>query len=288
MELTEEKIFSAFGIDPQREEGANDPDPAEPEKTNTEEDTEEQQPEEIEAETGDAGQEDDQPEPAPPEAGQTEQTPEERRANAARRREAEKQQAIQTAVQQALQQRDQETEAAMKTFFAKAGLTNPFTKEPITNMEEFDAWDKAREDARIQQELKNGKLTEETLQALIERNPAVQQAREAAEQRRQEEEAAQARAFEQSVQAQLAEIRKSDPSIKELGDLMKRPYSAEFYAAVKRGNNFLDAFYLATRSQAIEQAASAARQQAISNRESKNHLHRTGMGNKPGAPITAA
>jgi hypothetical protein len=156
-------------------------------------------------------------------------------------------------------------------------------------MDEFRAWKQAQEDARIQAELKSGKLTMETLNQMV--SEAVQtQTRNAAQEaeinRQNAANQQQAQQFQQDVAAQLAEIRKTDPSIQSVADLLNKPYSNEFYAAVKRGNNYLDAFYLATRNQAAAQAAASARQRTMNSMASKAHMKRTGINGKAGATIT--
>ena len=311
MELTEEKIFTAFGLDPT---SANNPgaaapedqseeqtDPAYPQGTQGERDTEPADTETGSESSQEENEDEDPSEDAEEEADSTEddadgagapggmQTAEERRANAARRRQQETQAAIAAAVQQALQQQAQQYAAQQQAFFQQAQLTNPFTKQPITNMEEFQAWQRAQNDARIQQELKSGKLTMETLSQMV--NEAMQAqtrnvAQEAEIAHQNAAAAQQAQQFQKDVEAQLTEIRKADPSIQSVGDLLKKPYSTEFYAAVKRGNNFLDAFYLATRNQAAAQAAASARQRTMNSMNSKAHMKRTGIGGKAGATIT--
>ena len=238
---------------------------------------------EQDAEDGDDGKD---PEQGNNPGGNGEQSLEERRANAARRRQQEQQEAIRTAVQQALQERDRQQAEEMKNFFENAKLSNPITGEPIRSMEDFRAWQTAQENARIEQELKDGKLTTETLTSLIDRTPAMQEMR-----RRQEQQAAAARQAQEAeqmreVERQLQEIRKVDPSIKTVGDLMHRPYSKAFYEAVQRGNNFEDAFYLATRKQREEATAERAQQAAANNIRSKDHLRATSIGGKAGANIT--
>ena len=238
---------------------------------------------EQDAEDGDDGED---PEQGNNPGGNGEQSLEERRANAARRRQQEQQEAIRTAVQQALQERDRQQAEEMKNFFENAKLSNPITGEPIRSMEDFRAWQTAQENARIEQELKDGKLTTETLTSLIDRTPAMQEMR-----RRQEQQAAAARQAQEAeqmreVERQLQEIRKVDPSIKTVGDLMHRPYSKAFYEAVQRGNNFEDAFYLATRKQREEATAERAQQAAANNIRSKDHLRATSIGGKAGANIT--
>jgi hypothetical protein len=309
MELTEEKLYAAFGLTPGNQggnepeiaepaaggqtapaspQGEREPEPADPateSETDQEEDTEEETAEGEEGEE-DNGTEDDADGAGAPGGLQT---AEERRANAARRRQQETQAAVNAAVQQALQQQAQQFAAQQQAFFQQAGLTNPFTKQPITNMDEFRAWKQAQEDARIQAELKSGKLTMETLNQMV--SEAVQtQTRNAAQEaeinRQNAANQQQAQQFQQDVAAQLAEIRKTDPSIQSLADLLNKPYSNEFYAAVKRGNNYLDAFYLATRNQAAAQAAASARQRTMNSMASKAHMKRTGINGKAGATIT--
>ena len=315
MEITEEKLYSAFGLDPNA--GGKDPEPAgqgavqdgaaqdagtdgnrstpeaaeptgnpgalsEPQSAETGRqgimpDGGNEAPEEDTAATGEAGA----------------QTEEQRRENAARRRQQEQQAAIQAAVEEALQRRDQEYLQQQETFFQQAGLINPFTKTPITNMDEFRAWREEQDNQKLQRELQSGKLTKETLNELIEQHPAVQAARQQQAEAAEAQQAQQEEAFRQSVEQQLMEIRKTDPSVTGISDLMNRPYSQAFYEAVKRGNNFVDAFYLATRGMDPEsmggaaQIAEAARQSAVNNLTGKNHLKATSIGGKAGATVTA-
>lgn len=294
MEITEEKLYAAFGLDPNK--GEKDPETAEQGAEQNEPEEENDQAAETtepENESGDADTGDDEPEDG--DEGQSEaeeeesgeQTVEERRANAAKRRQAEQQAAIDAAVKKAMEERDEEHRKEMETFFQQAGLVNPFTKEAITDMEGFNAWRKEQDNRRLQNELQTGKLTRETLDQLIDEHPAVQAAREAQQRESQAAEQASQAEMEREVERQLSEIRKKDPSIKTVADLMNRPYSKEFYAAVQRGNNFLDAFYLATRDQEQAVTAEAARQSAMNNMNGKKHLRATGIGGKAGATVTA-
>lgn len=294
MEITEEKLYAAFGLDQggkeqEPAESAEDPKPEAAESgTEAAEETETESAAAPEAEGTEAAEtqgNQDTEEPAEPESEG--QTPEERREHAARRRQQEMQEAIQAAVQQALQQRDEEYAKQQEQFFRQAGLVNPFTREPITNMDEFRAWREEQDNQRLQRELESGKLTKETLNALIEQHPAVQAARQRQAEQEQQQQAQQEEAFRQSVEQQLTEIRKTDPTITKLSDILEKPYGTAFYEAVKRGNNFADAFYLATRGQEKEQIAEAARQSAVNNLTGKNHLKPTSFGGKAGATVTA-
>lgn len=277
MELTEERLFDALGV----KRGEKDQEAAAPEETEAEgqePEEEAEEPEETAEAPDDAGEE---AEEAP------EQTEEQRRENARRRREAEKQQAIDAAVKEALEKREQEFAERTDTFFQRAGLVNPYTKQPITNMDEFNAWATEQENKKLQKELSSGKLTKETLDSLIDKRQAEREAQEREVQAQQDREAQEQQQLQAEIDRQLGEIRKLDPSIKELKDLMNRPYSKDFYAAVQRGNNFIDAYYLATRSQQESITAEAARQSAINNVTGKKHLKATGIGGKAGATVTA-
>jgi len=289
MEITEEKLYAAFGV----EEDAGEKE-SETADQIEEQETQETAPEEP-AEAG--GEDAPSGAAAPPspegegmESGNDsesgEQTIEQRRENAARRRQAETKAAVAEAVRRTLQLRDRQHEEEMKTFFEQAGLVNPFNQEPITNMNEFRAWREEQDNQKLQKELQSGKLTKETLNGLIEKHPAVQAAKQVQQQEAVRAKQSKQQAFLQSVESQLAEIRKEDTSIQNVGDLLNRPYSKAFREAVKRGNNFRDAFYLATRGQQIQEAEEKARQSAVNNLTGKNHLKATSIGGRAGAVVT--
>ena len=292
-EITEQRIYNAFGFSL----GAKEQEPAAPAPEETPAPSQEEtggeapngQPkQEPAAPAGEgAGQEGREPaqnqeliqqpkeggeEPPAPAETPGEQTEEQRREHAARRRREEQQAAVDAAVQKALQEERSRSQAEMDAFFAAAGLKNTITGEPITNMEQFRAWQEAFEAARLQRDLKAGKLTPETLNDVISKNPTVKAAAEIVrkgqeDQRRQEMAAAQAK-----VDAELKEIQKLDPSIREIRDLLSMPTAKEFYDLVKKGNSFLDAFRLANYDRLTAQAAEAARQQAQNLARSKEHL----------------
>lgn len=226
------------------------------------------------------------------------QSAEERRVNAARRRQQEQQAAIDAAVAAARQEEQQRAADAMKNLFARAGMRNTFTGELITSQEEFDAWQTRFRSEQLQNQLAEGKLTVDGLNALVDDHPVVKQAREAlaaaqqqapSTQPQTEPEAdpadAQPTAAQQAVdsariQAEIAEISKLDPSVKNLGDILNGPKGKEFYAYVQRGYSFLDAFRSANFDRIVEAKAQAARQQAGVNDRGKSHM--SGAGNSRG------
>lgn len=211
------------------------------------------------------------------------QTKEQRAENAARRRREEQQAAIDAAVKMAVEDERARTKGQMEAFFAKAGMKNTVTGKPITTLEEFDAWRADYDAAKLQKDLKAGKLTPEALRSAVEQTPAIQalkkqQEQQAAadEQRRQAE--AQAR-----VNAELAEIHKLDPTINTVEDLLSMPGAKAFYDLVRKGNSFLDAYRLANFDRLTTARAEAARQQALNNARGKDHLTGTGTPQGTGA-----
>lgn len=216
------------------------------------------------------------------------QTEEQRRENAARRRRQEQQEAIDRAVSAALDQERERTKGEWAAFFAKAGLKNSITGAPITSLEEFNQWSQAYDAARLSDDLKEGKLTPEALDRAIAENPAVKRAeeiiRKEEESRRQQEEAA----AKARIDAEIAEIHKLDPTVSSMEDLLRMPNARQFYEYVRRGNSFLDAWYLANREKLAEQTAQAAKQQAMSAARSKEHLTATANARGAGAASVPA
>ena len=306
-EFTEQQVYEALGLGVKEQEpaapapGAQEPEPqAEPTTGGAKEQepaapaSQEEPPAQEEPEGTPPAQEPEggsaAEEPAQqPDKGPGQQlTEEQRKENAARRRREETQAAIDKAVQDAVKAEQDRSKAEMDAFFAAAALKNTLTGKPITNMEEFNEWKQAFDAAKLQRDLKAGKLTPEGLQKVIEQTPAMKQVQQIAQKqeeaaKQQSEAAAKAR-----VDAEIAEIHKLDPTISEVKDLLKMPTAKEFYALVKKGNSFLDAFRLANYDRLTTAAAEAAKQQAMNNARSKDHLTGTspqrGQGSSPVPP----
>lgn len=211
-------------------------------------------------------------------------TPEQRRENAARRRRAE----TQAAISRALEEEREKHRAELDAFFRAAGLKNTITGAPITSMDEFKVWKQAYDTAKLQKDLKDGKLTPEGLEQAISDSPSMQKMKQLLERdeaaRREAGEAA-ARA---KIEAELQEIHKLDPSVSTAEDLLNMPEAREFYEYVRKGNSFLDAFYLASRERLTAAAAEAAKQQAMNAVRSKDHLHPAGTSRGAGASSVPA
>ena len=165
-------------------------------------------------------------------------TPQERKENAARRREAEKQQAIDDAIAKFKAER----EAEDQKIFAQLGLKHPETKEPITDRQGvLDQLAKA-EEAAMQKRLASGKLTKEDLQNIVMQTPAIRQLQDRAQQAEQSAQAMQAEHFQKTAAAELAAIKQYDPTVESLGDIIAKPGGDKFVGMVQRGLSYLDAY----------------------------------------------
>lgn len=287
--ITEAKLFEAFGLTPPQGEGAKEQGIAAPAAEGIQADPEEGAQGQEFAEPADqtarpaeepAADQDPETEGADPAAeepaGKKTLTPEERRANAARRRQKEQQEAIDRAVAEARRAEQEKQQAMLQDVFARAGLKDNATGKPITSLEEFNQWHKAFTDGQLQKELKAGKLTKESLEQLIEQHPAVQQAKQLMEQGQTAQRQQQEAADKARIDGELKEISAMDPSIRSVADLLNMPTADKFREYVAKGLGFKDAFYLANRESLEQARAAAARQQAMNNQRGKEHLIATG------------
>lgn len=278
MELTEQQVYSALGLTAGNEQESGEPAPeAERVEETASEPVESEGASESQAE--DIGQESDTGDETPSadtRDTEAEQTAEERRENAARRRRAEQREAIDRAVERARQEERDAAEKNLSEFFATANLKNTVTGEPIRSMEEFREWKKSYDAAKLQKDLKVGRLTPETLEQAIAANPTVKRAEEIIRQNEEAKLAQERQVAQARVEAEIQEIHKLDPSINSVRDLVSMPNSKEFYSLVKRGNSFLDAYRLANFDRITAAKAEQARQQALNNARSKDHLRTVG------------
>lgn len=286
MEFTEKDVFEAMGLTPPtgdteaRKEttGANEPGAAAPaaeETTGTPEggDTGTTGGEGAEgAVTAPEGQDGadgaDNNDAGDAEGAKKEQTPDERRAHAAARRRAEQQ----AAVDAALKAQSEKMAAEWKAFFESAGLKNTITGEPITTKEQFDEWSKSFKQQKLESDLKAGKLTQESLNEAISENPVVKQAAEIVAAHEREQAAAEQEKMQRAIDEQIKKIHALEPEVNGVEDLLKLPESEEFYARVKSGMSFYDAYLISTRERREKALAEAARAQALTGQRGKDHL----------------
>lgn len=280
-EITESSLMAAFGLaDPGQ--GAKEQEPAAPAAEEAPEDTgtgvQEQEPAAPADGSPEPGAEPD-PQTGDGKPGTQPQTEEERRANAARRRQQEQKAAVDAAVKAERER----LEAQQQQFFRDANLKNTFTGEPITNMDQFRAWKEAFDRKKTEQAMKSGKMTPEALDDAISRHPVVQKAQAVIDQAEQAAKQQREAADKARIDAELAEIRKLNPNITSVADLLKAPCAEAFRANVKKGMGLLDAYRLADFDNLTAQKADAARQQALNSSRGKDHLNPIGTGRGPGA-----
>lgn len=188
--------------------------------------------------------------------------------------EAEKQAAVQKAVAEAVAREQEKAQNEWKAFFRRAGLKNSISGAEITSREEFEDWYKAYEAARLEKELREGKLTPEALQQAARR--AVEERMQAAPppppppMPRQE-------LTQEQIDREMAAIHQMDESINKPEDLLKMPTWGAFQDAVmRRGCSFVEAFRLANfdaiMARQRENTAKRAAQAAVNNARSKDHL----------------
>lgn len=288
MSITEAKLFEAFGLQPTADAGAQVRETAEPGaelNTGTETGAQEQvvaEPaedpvQEPDPQTEPAAEAEDPEEPeesgsGDPAPSKKTLTPEERKANAARRRQAEQQAAIDAAVNA----EKEKNAAQMADIFKKAGLKNTVTGEPITTLEQFNSWHSQFQAAQMEQALKKGQLTPEMMNQMISQNPVVQQAQQVIEQVQNQQAQQRQAAEDQRVMAEIAEINKLNPEIKEFGDILKMDTAPKFREYIGMGYRALDAYRLANFDSISESTARKATAAALNNMRGKDHLKATG------------
>lgn len=159
---------------------------------------------------------------------------------------------------------------------AALGLTNPYTKEPIKNKADFDAYRAKVDEDRRAKLLKKAGMSEEEFTKLAAEQPEIKaQLEEAREAKRQAAAAA--------MNEQLRQIHELDPAINTVEDLAKMPNYAEFYRFVKQNRlSLVEAYRLANMERLSERAAAATKQAAINAAQSKAHLEATKARGKGG------
>lgn len=220
-----------------------------------------------EQETADPAQDNDETEP---EADQPEepkeQTKEERARFAAQRRKAEMDAAIKEAVEKANKANQEQWER----FFREAGIPNPANNgELLKNLDEFEDYLKWRDAASIADKAQKGEMTEAEIRDTIDRR-AEERAKELARKYTAEQMEADTR-----IKDQISKIHAMDPSINTIQDLLTMENGAAFRKYVQKGNDFVDAYYLANRDAIERQRADEAARQAVNSARSKDHLTAT-------------
>lgn len=197
---------------------------------------------------------------------QPEQTPEQNAAFAAARRKAEQERDA------AVQQARQDAERTIAEAFTMAGLTNPYTRQPVTTKAEYDAYREQYERERNERVRKKVGMSDDEFKQYVDSLPEVRQAKEAAAAAETAARQARSQQARMKVEEQLKEIGALDPSVKTLEDLAKMANYAAFYDMVKRGLTLAEAYKLANYDALTQGAAAAAKQAAINAAAGKEHL----------------
>ena len=220
-----------------------------------------------EQETADPAQDNDATEPKADQPEEPkEQTKEERAKFAAQRRKAEMDAAIKDAVDKANKANQEQWER----FFREAGIPNPANNgEPLKSLDEFEDYLKWRDAASIADKAQKGEMTEAEIRDTIDRR-AEERAKELARKYTAEQMEADTR-----IKDQISKIHAMDPSINTIQDLLTMENGAAFRKYVQKGNDFVDAYYLANRDAIERQRADEAARQAVNSARSKDHLTAT-------------
>ena len=181
----------------------------------------------------------------------------------------------------------EEAQRAVDKTFARIGLRDPYTGQPITSEAEYDAYRDRFGAERRDQMLKRSGMSSEEFQQFVQDLPEVRKAREAQEAAEKAQREAREAAAKVKIEQQLREIGALDPSIRSLEDLGKMPTYPRFYELVQRGNTFTDAFKLANFDALSQRAAAGARQAAVNAARGKEHLEQTRTRGKGAVSIPA-
>ena len=252
-----------FGLEAAAEtaEGAEETEVAEPSAVKGAEETELAEPS-----TAEGAEETEVAEPSvveedakPPRSGRDTEM-----AAARRKAEAERDAAIEKA------RRDAEAEARriIDQAFLNSGLTNPYTKKPITSKAEYDEY-RTRFDAEQRERvLKRSGMNQDEFDSYIQNLPEVKQARA-------EQERARAVLSRARVDEQIREIGKISPEIRSAEDLAAMETYPQLLEKVKQGYSITDAYRLVNYDSLLQKAADGAKQAAVSSVQSKRHLKST-------------
>lgn len=291
--------YALFGV-PAPKEGENVQEPAEPVGVSEESGENVQEPAEP------AREETQEPEsngPETQEGGQAEngenaengsddsegegkpQSAEERRRQAAARKEREtqkRQNELQAAIERERQKAKEEKNALVADVMKLVGMKTK-SGEPVQTLEQYEQLMTEQKQARLERDLKAGKLSVEGLQQAIAGMPQV---REALENAKKAEERANSETFTARREMELAEIRKINPEIQSLDDILKMETGKKFAEAVGKGNSFIDAYFLANREDMLRKQREAGRQAARNEASGKSHMQATSQEARGSVPVT--
>lgn len=290
--MSENRWWSALGVEEPKDEGGKEPEVTEPVSNTGSEGGEEQEvaePAGAEGEdlndTGDSDPEqEEQEQGAKAEKKPEAQTAEARRAAAARRREQER-----AAYEAELTKKFNERLAAAAKGIKLRGGNGT---SDIVSLEDLEALAAATAQQKLERELGQGKLSAESLQTAVLNTPGVKEAVAAAKASKEQADAAAKAAnlsrYQADMAVQLAEIRKLDPSIKSIDDIIRMETGPEFAEYVRKGVSPVKAFKAANVDQIVDKARKAGAQAQRNAAAGKAHMKPAAAGGKAGVEITDA
>lgn len=269
--------YALLGVSP--EEGGNEQAAAEPvdsEMTTAPEQEPDTKPEE-------GGQEQEVAAPAEGEeqeiANGGEQSAEERHRMAAERK-ARQQQEQEAQIEQRMRA---QYEGQIGEILSAMGLTDPNNENrPVTNLQEFRAWQEGQKTAKLRRDLRSGNLTEESLQTAIMQMPQV---KALAEKAAAAEQAVRQQEYQQNVGIQMAAIKRLNPEIGSVDDIIQMPCGPKFAEYVRKGLNFEEAYRLADADGIAQRARRAGVQQARNDAAGKAHMRPMATAGTPGGVV---
>lgn len=191
------------------------------------------------------------------------QSPEERSRQAWGRRQRETEAAVNAA--------RAEERAKVDALLKSLGIKNPNSGETVDTLDALEKYERALSAQRVA----SGKPSEGDIRRIIreEMQPKVQQPS------REDVQAI--------VEKQLAEIRRIDPDVKSLDDILKSEVGGAFrrYVAENPGRSFVDAYNAVAQSRIAARKQAAAEQTAINRINSKSHLSATAMRGQGSTPV---
>ena len=268
------------------EEGEREQEPAEPAQgqTATEGEKEQEVTEPAQAGTAQTESAEEQPGAEQPvalssteESKETKPQTEEERKEQARLRRQREQAARETEI------RREETEkwdAKFREVFSTLGIKDATNGgKQVETLEEFEQMQDRQRSAKMQRDLKAGKLTPEALRAAVMETPEVKEVLQAASDAKAAAAEAEHRArlaqYNASMQSELAEIRRLNPAIKTTDDIIRMETGAEYARLLRTGLRPSEAYKLANFEQIQSSSRSAAEQAARNAAAGKAHLQPT-------------
>lgn len=293
--MSENRWWSALGVEEPKDEGGKEQEVAEPASDTGSAGGKEQEvaePAGTEGEdlndTGDSDPEQEEQEQEEQEEQEKQkskaQTAEARRAAAAKRREQER-----AAYEAELTKKfNERLAAAAKGIKLRGGNGS----SDIVSLEDLEELAAATAHQKLERELGQGKLSRDSLEQAILNTPGVKEVLDAAKASKEQAAAAELAANQSRYLAdmavQLAEIRKIDPSIKSIDDVIRMETGPKFAEYVRRGVSPVEAFKLANHEAIVQKARSAGAQAQRNAAAGKAHMKPAAAGGKAGVEITDA